>query len=219
MENFRYVRQFFKLFMVFFLIPFVCYAGNESKISPEKLLQNLEKRKYTGKKIDIRFRNRDLIEAVSEVLVHSEITFTVDDDIKGKVNLIMMDIPWDQVLAHIMDRYNLHLCIVKNKLKVQAIILPEKYQKKSTGRKLFAKPSKKYRGELGDFIFHNADLQNVIIFFARTYGFNVVIDPGITGKVTCRLIQVPWDQALEVILIQNRLAMVWEGKVIQIKRF
>jgi type IV pilus assembly protein PilQ len=71
----------------------------------------------------------------------------------------------------------------------------------------------KYKGEVGDFYFYHADLQNVLLFFARQYKLNIVIDPGISGTVTCQMLQVPWDQALDLILRQQGLAMVEEGKV------
>ena len=74
----------------------------------------------------------------------------------------------------------------------------------------------KYRGKPGDFFFKDADLQNVLIYFARTYKFNIVLDPGISGKVTCSLVQVPWDQALSVILRQHNLAMEQNGQVVRV---
>jgi len=79
--------------------------------------------------------------------------------------------------------------------------------------KTITKPSKKYKGEPGDFIFKDADLENVILFFAKQYKLNIIIDPGISGKVTCRMIRVPWDQALDVILKQHGLVMVSEGSI------
>ncbi|MCP5045756.1 MAG: hypothetical protein GY940_01190 [bacterium] len=68
----------------------------------------------------------------------------------------------------------------------------------------------KYTGERGDFIFDNADLRNVLLFFAKTYKFNIILEPGIKGKVDCRLIDVPWDQALDLILRQHGYAAVRE---------
>jgi type IV pilus assembly protein PilQ len=82
-------------------------------------------------------------------------------------------------------------------------------------KKILSKPAKKYKGEPGDFIFYKADLENVLLFFAKQYKLNIVIDPGIKGEVTCRMIQVPWDQALDVILGQQGLAMMQDGKVIR----
>ena len=68
----------------------------------------------------------------------------------------------------------------------------------------------KYKGEKGNFIFDEADIKNVLLFFAKTYKFNIIIDPGISGKVTVRLIDVPWDQALDLILRTQGLAFIVE---------
>lgn len=75
---------------------------------------------------------------------------------------------------------------------------------------------KKYTGELYNFTFKNADLNDVLKFIAKVSALNIVIDPGITGRVTCELIQVPWDQALELFLRVNGLDMVLEGNILRI---
>ena len=101
--------------------------------------------------------------------------------------------------------------IEKKQEKLKIKIIPEK-QIRTYKKKIFSVPSK-FTGEPGDFIFYNADLKNVLLFFAKQYKLNMVIDPGIEGKVTCRMIQIPWDQALDVILRQNGLAILREGAV------
>ena len=101
----------------------------------------------------------------------------------------------------------------ENVLKNQKIKIIPKGKTTSYNQKFHGKPSKKYKGEPGDFLFKDADLENVILFFAKQYRLNVIIDPGISGKVTCRMIRVPWDQALDVILKQQGLVMVSEDSV------
>lgn len=87
-------------------------------------------------------------------------------------------------------------------------------ESKSKQKIIIAGETKKYKGKPGTFIFHEADLKNVLLFFAKTYKLNMVIDPGISGKVTCRLVNVPWDQALDLILKQHGLAMSTKGNLI-----
>jgi type II secretory pathway component HofQ len=84
----------------------------------------------------------------------------------------------------------------------------EKKQKKSKKK---TPVSSKYKGQRGNFIFDNADIKNVLLFFAKTYKFNLVLDPGLKGKVTLRLIDVPWDQAFDLILRQHGLAAINES--------
>jgi type IV pilus assembly protein PilQ len=73
-----------------------------------------------------------------------------------------------------------------------------------------------YSGEPYDFSFKNADISNILKFIAKISGLNMVIDPDVTGRFTCELVQVPWDQALELILKVNGLDMIQEGNILRI---
>jgi type IV pilus secretin PilQ/predicted competence protein len=76
--------------------------------------------------------------------------------------------------------------------------------------------STQYSGDPYDFSFKNADISNLLKFIAKISGLNMVIDPDVTGRFTCELIQVPWDQALELILKVNGLDMIQEGNILRI---
>jgi len=73
-----------------------------------------------------------------------------------------------------------------------------------------------FSGEPYDFSFKNADISNILKFIAKISGLNMVIDPDVTGRFTCELVQVPWDQALELILKVNGLDMIQEGNILRI---
>ncbi|PYQ17974.1 MAG: type IV pilus secretin PilQ, partial [Acidobacteria bacterium] len=45
-----------------------------------------------------------------------------------------------------------------------------------------------------------------------------MVNPGVSGKVTLKLNEVPWDQALDLILKANGLGYTLEGNVIRIAR-
>jgi type IV pilus assembly protein PilQ len=62
----------------------------------------------------------------------------------------------------------------------------------------------------------DADLKDVLRTFAELEKFNIAIDPEVRGSVTVRLENVPWDQALEVILAGNGLGYVLEGNVLRV---
>jgi type IV pilus assembly protein PilQ len=77
------------------------------------------------------------------------------------------------------------------------------------------------RGDLGTPIsldFKDGDLQDIFRLFADLSGLNVVVNPGVSGKVTLKLNEVPWGRALELILKTNGLGCVLEGNVIRIAR-
>jgi len=59
----------------------------------------------------------------------------------------------------------------------------------------------------------DAPLPEVLRSFARIAGVNLVLAPGITGSVTVELEDVPWDQALWVILKTHDLGAEIDGRV------
>ncbi|MEN8223561.1 MAG: secretin N-terminal domain-containing protein, partial [Acidobacteriota bacterium] len=75
---------------------------------------------------------------------------------------------------------------------------------------------REYTGTPMDFSFKNADLTNVLKFIAQVSDLNIVIDPGVTGRISSELKQVPWDQALELFLKMNGLDMILEGNILRI---
>ena len=75
-----------------------------------------------------------------------------------------------------------------------------------------------YTGKPVTFDFTGADLRAVLRTFSEPEisGLNVVIDPSITGTVDVSLREVPWDQALEIILRANKLGYIIENNVVRI---
>ena len=61
-----------------------------------------------------------------------------------------------------------------------------------------------------------ADLRAVLRTFSDISGLNIVIDPSITGTVDVLLRDVPWDQALDIILKANKLGYAVDGTVVRI---
>ena len=59
-----------------------------------------------------------------------------------------------------------------------------------------------------------ADIHSVIRLFAQVSGQNFVVSDGVEGTVTVRLSDVPWDQALQVILLSNGLMAQELGGVV-----
>ena len=64
--------------------------------------------------------------------------------------------------------------------------------------------------------FQGADLRAVLRTFAEISGLNIVIDPSIQGAVDVALRDVPWDQALDIILRANRLGYSIDGTIVRI---
>jgi type IV pilus assembly protein PilQ len=64
--------------------------------------------------------------------------------------------------------------------------------------------------------FQGVDLRAVLRTFSEITGLNVVIDPGVKGSVDVSLREVPWDQALDIILRANQLGYSVEGTIVRI---
>jgi type IV pilus assembly protein PilQ len=77
---------------------------------------------------------------------------------------------------------------------------------------------KKYVGHPVSMDFQGVDLRSVLRTFAEISGLNMVIDPDVQGTVDIVLTDVPWDQALEVILRGNSLDYTVDGTIVRIAK-
>jgi len=77
-----------------------------------------------------------------------------------------------------------------------------------------AKPT--YHGQRISLDFKDADIQNVLRVLADVSGLNIIATDDVKGKVTLHLVDVPWDQALDLVLNTNRLEKTQEGNVVRI---
>jgi type IV pilus assembly protein PilQ len=75
---------------------------------------------------------------------------------------------------------------------------------------------RKYVGQRISLDFKDADLQNVFRIIAEVSNLNIITSDDVKGKVTLRLINVPWDQALDLVLQAKALGARQEGNVVRI---
>jgi type IV pilus secretin PilQ/predicted competence protein len=75
---------------------------------------------------------------------------------------------------------------------------------------------KGYYGQHVSLDFKDADIHNVLRLLAEVSKLNVVATDDVRGKVTLRLFDVPWDQALDVVLQVLSLESTQEGNVLRI---
>lgn len=74
----------------------------------------------------------------------------------------------------------------------------------------------RYTGKLISLDLQEADIDNALRIIAEVSNLNIVASEDVVGKVTLRLSDVPWDQALDVILKTHGLDKVLEGNVMRI---
>lgn len=76
--------------------------------------------------------------------------------------------------------------------------------------------TKEYEGSRVTFSFQDIPVRSVLQLIADVSDFNVVVADNVTGNLTLRLTNVPWDQALDIVLDARNLDMRKNGNVIWI---
>ena len=79
-----------------------------------------------------------------------------------------------------------------------------------------ARGGRRYGGRRIDLDFKDADIHNILRLLAEVGGVNIVTSDDVSGQVTIRMRNVPWDQALDVILQAKGLGMVRRGNLIRV---
>jgi len=74
----------------------------------------------------------------------------------------------------------------------------------------------KYSGRRISLDLQDADLINVLRLFADVANLNIIIAPDVRGRVTVRMVNIPWDQAMDIILKMNGLGFVLEDNILRV---
>ncbi|MEZ4330674.1 MAG: type IV pilus secretin PilQ [Myxococcota bacterium] len=75
---------------------------------------------------------------------------------------------------------------------------------------------KEYRGRRVSLDFKDVAIADVLRLIAEVSDLNIIAGDEVSGNVTIRLVDVPWDQALDVILMTKGLGFVRVGNVLRI---
>ena len=73
-----------------------------------------------------------------------------------------------------------------------------------------------FRGEKISLDFQDADINDILRLIAEVGKVNIIAGGDVQGKITTRMTDVPWDQALDVILKINGLAQDRSGNIIRV---
>ena len=75
---------------------------------------------------------------------------------------------------------------------------------------------KEYVGRLISLDFKDIEMADVLRLIAEVSDLNVIAGDEVSGRITIRLVDVPWDQALDVILLTKGLGFMRVGNVVRI---
>src|SRR5207248_11132695 len=79
-----------------------------------------------------------------------------------------------------------------------------------------ANQTAQYTGEIISLDLKDYDIKDFFRLISEISGLNVVLDPNVGGTVTLKLTDVPWDQALDVVLRNYQLGAQLQGNVLRI---
>jgi len=80
------------------------------------------------------------------------------------------------------------------------------------------RPTGHYKGQPIASDHKDADLQDLFRLFADISDLNVVVFPGVSGKVTFKANERPWDWCLEQMIAANGLTYRWDGNVLLVAK-
>ncbi|BBA70523.1 type IV pilus secretin PilQ [Geobacter sulfurreducens] len=76
---------------------------------------------------------------------------------------------------------------------------------------------KVYTGRRVTLEFSDADIRKIFQLIAEVSNLNFLVGDDVTGTISLKLVNVPWDQALDVILENKGLGMQRDGNIVQIR--
>lgn len=159
--------------------------------------------------------------------------------IKQKGKTIVVDFSNAELPANLQRRLNVinfatpvnYIDTVQQGKNVQMVIEPKGDWEQSAYqadkkfiidvRPLVLDPNKLARGSKGTYVgekltlnFQKIEVRSVLQVIADFTGLNIVASDTVTGNLTLRLKEVPWDQAMDIVLQSKGLAMRKTGNVI-----
>lgn len=82
----------------------------------------------------------------------------------------------------------------------------------------FSTETPRYTGKLISLDLRDVDIRDFFRLIHRVSGLNLAVDPDVTGNITLVMDDVPWDQALDIVLKNNDLGKVVENGVVRIAK-
>ena len=111
---------------------------------------------------------------------------------------------------HIYLIFNIH----NNKKNIDKLVEKAAIMNESTVNK--PKPLKRYTGDKISFDVRDADIKDVLRILAQVSKLNFITSDDVHGRLTMKLVDVPWDQVLDIVMQQKGLVAEREGNIIRI---
>lgn len=139
----------------------------------------------------------------------NQMNIVVHPGVRGSVTARIFDVPWQQALQQVLRANGLSYRVGGNVIEIG---------NPGDVEELAGKDTAQYSPEVVSLDFREGDIHELFRLLADVARLNLVVEPGVEARVTLKLVEVPWDRALELMLNLFDLAAERNGNVIAIGR-
>jgi hypothetical protein len=159
-------------------------------------------RRYGGNPINLDLKDRDLMDVFRLIADVSGRNVVVHPGIRGRVTFQAKEIRWDDALDRMLAPNGLAASEVGNVVEI--------------GTPATLPPPRAFVGRPIDVDYESLDLVAALRDVAGQGEYEVDVPPGVQGRVTIRLVGVPWDQAFDLLVRLNGLAWKAADRTIRV---
>jgi hypothetical protein len=156
-------------------------------------------RPYRGDRISLDIQDGDIVDVLRLFSSIGKANVVTDPSVQGRVTVKMVEVPWDEALDRIAMQNGLAVRREDDVIWVSTV--------GGLG------PKTTYSGHPVSLDFKNGNLSDVMRLFADVSELNIVA-PGVDGKVSLTLAQMPWDKVFDIVLKMHGLVSRREGNVL-----
>ncbi|MBI2361263.1 MAG: secretin and TonB N-terminal domain-containing protein, partial [Deltaproteobacteria bacterium] len=156
---------------------------------------------------------------IIEIAAGSVPAYTIEPEdgaLKAIIGPVNPELTAKKELALVRDGKRVDVSVAGAKPTAPAAEAKAPEAKGEPAAKATAEEEKKYTGQRISLDFKDADIRNVFRLLAEISGRNIIVTDDVARKVTVRLVDVPWDQALDLLLEVNGLDKEEVGNVTRI---
>jgi hypothetical protein len=157
----------------------------------------------SGTPVDLDFKDFDLQDVFRLIADISGLNVVVQPGTQGLVTYRASHEPWDEVLERLLAPNGLVARLEGNVLWIGSV--------RDAGEK------GSFTGTAISFEFVNKDLVETLREIAAHGRASVEVPEGVSGRVTLKLVQVPWDQAFDLLTRVNGLTWSRKGDVLHVE--
>lgn len=179
---------------------------------------------YTGEKLELRFKDFDIVDLPAYMLKRTGVSFAVDPNVTGTMTYEISGVAWDEALDSLLESFGVEMTRRGNLVRLsiqgtQAGEIAEQNRVRAAGIVDIsaASPGGSYKGAPITIEIRNGTLQPLLREVVRQTQWNIIINPLVGEKTTTLAAKdVPWDQLFELVLRQNHLVALREGSFVKI---